>query len=153
MIFIYLILFLIVFYFVFDRLTKNYLNPYKLIFIFGKKGSGKTTTLTKIALDHIRKGYKVYSTIEIPGTYLFDIREIGLRTFEPKSIVLCDEIVMVWDARDFSKFPKYVRDFFKYQRQYKLKVYLFSQTIPISSHRTILLGSNVRKPISRISNK
>lgn len=131
MIFIYLIFFLIVFYFVFDRLTKNYLNPYKLIFIFGKKGSGKTTTLTKIALDHIRKGYKVYSTIEIPGTYLFDIREIGLRTFEPKSIVLCDEIGMVWDARDFSKFPKYVRDFFKYQRQYKLKVYLFSQTFDV----------------------
>ncbi len=131
MIFIYLFLFLLVFYFVFDRLTRNYVNPYKLIFIFGKKGSGKTTTLTKIALDNIRKGYKVYSTIEIPGTYLFDIREIGIRTFEPNSVVLCDEIGMVWDARDFSKFPKYVRDFFKYQRQYKLKVYLFSQTFDV----------------------
>ena len=131
MIFIYLFLFFVIFYFVFDRLTRNYLNPYKLIFIFGKKGSGKTTTLTKIALDNIRKGYKVYSTIEIPGTYLFDIREIGLRTFEPYSVVLCDEIGMVWDARDFSKFPKYVRDFFKYQRQYKLKVYLFSQTFDV----------------------
>lgn len=131
MIFIYLFFFLVLFYLIFDRLTKNYLNPYKLIFIFGKKGSGKTTTLTKIALDHIRKGYKVYSTIEIPGTFLFDIREIGLRTFEPKSVVLCDEIGMVWDARDFSKFPTYVRDFFKYQRQYKLKVYLFSQTFDV----------------------
>ena len=131
MIFIYLFLFFLIFYFVFDRLTRNYVNPYKLIFIFGKKGSGKTTTLTKIALDNIRKGYKVYSTIEIPGTYLFDIREIGIRTFEPNSVVLCDEIGMVWDARDFSKFPKYVRDFFKYQRQYKLKVYLFSQTFDV----------------------
>lgn len=131
MIIIYFFLFLVVFYLVFDRLTRNYLNPYKLIFIFGKKGSGKTTTLTKIALDNIRKGYKVYSTIEIPGTYLFDIRELGLKTFDPYSVVLCDEIGMVWDARDFSKFPKYVRDFFKYQRQYKLKVYLFSQTFDV----------------------
>ena len=131
MIVIYFFIFLVVFYIVFDLLTKKYLNPYKLIFIFGKKGSGKTTTLTKIALDNIRKGFKVYSTIEIPGTYLFDIRELGIKTFDPKSVVLCDEIGMVWDARDFSKFPKYVRDFFKYQRQYKLKVYLFSQTFDV----------------------
>lgn len=131
MILIYLLLFFVVFYIVFHLLTKNYLNPYKLIFIFGKKGSGKTTTLTKIALTNIRKGYKVYSTIDIPGTYLFDIKELGIKTFEPYSVVLCDEIGMVWDARDFSKFPKYVRDFFKYQRQYKLKVYLFSQTFDV----------------------
>lgn len=131
MIIFYFILFLFIFGIIFHLLTRSYLNPYKLIFIFGKKGSGKTTTLTKIALTHIRKGYKVYSTIDIPGTYLFDIKELGLKTFEPNSVVLCDEIGMVWDARDFSKFPKYVRDFFKYQRQYKLKVYLFSQTFDV----------------------
>lgn len=111
--------------------TKKYLNPYKLIFIFGKKGSGKTTTLTKIALDNIKRGVPVYSTIEIPGTYLFNIEDIGKKTFRPNSVILCDEIGMVWDARDFSKFPKEVRDFFKYQRQYKLKVYLFSQTFDV----------------------
>lgn len=131
MIVLYLFCILCVSFLLWHFLTKSYLNPYKLIFIFGKKGSGKTTTLTKIALTHIRKGYKVYSTIDIPGTYLFDIKELGLKTFEPNSVIVCDEIGMVWDARDFSKFPKYVRDFFKYQRQYKLKVYLFSQTFDV----------------------
>ena len=34
---------------VFDRATRKYLNPYKLYFIFGKKGAGKTTYETKLA--------------------------------------------------------------------------------------------------------
>lgn len=116
---------------IFHLSTKNYLNPYKLIMIFGKKGSGKTTTLTKIALENIRKGIKVYSTIEIPGTYKFNVEEIGYKTFDPKSVILIDEVGMIWDNRNFSNFKPEVRDFFKFQRQYKLKVYLFSQTFDV----------------------
>ena len=90
MILFYLILFLFIFYFIFDACTKSYLNPYKLIMIFGKKGSGKTTTLTKIAITDIRKGKKVYSTVKIPGTYYFNVSQIGIMTFEPNSTVLID---------------------------------------------------------------
>lgn len=115
----------------FDRFTRKYLNPYKLIFCFGKKGSGKTTYLTRIAIKEMKLGKKVYSTVDIPGTYLFDTKDVGKMTFPPESVVLIDEIGMVWDARDFAKFPKEVRDFFKFQRQYKLKVYLFSQTFDV----------------------
>lgn len=117
--------------FTYERLTRPYTNPYKLIFLFGKKGSGKTTNLTKIALQHIKRGWKVYSTIEIPGTYLFKVDQIGRFTFEPHSVVLIDEVGMIWDNRDFKTFRPDVRDFFKYQRQYKLKVYLFSQTFDV----------------------
>lgn len=121
----------IIFCFIFEYSTRSYVNPYKLIFIFGKKGSGKTTNLTKIALQHIKQGWKVYSTIEIPGTYLFKVEQIGYFTFEPNSVVLIDEVGMIWDNRDFAKFKPEVRDFFKFQRQYKLKVYLFSQTFDV----------------------
>ena len=38
---------------------------------------------------------------------------------------------MIWDNRDYANFKPCVRDFFKLQRQYKLKVYLFSQTFDI----------------------
>lgn len=112
-------------------LTNKYLNPYKLIMIFGKKGSGKTTTLTKIALKELKRKRKVYSTVEIPSTYLFNTDDIGTMTFEPNSTVLIDEVGMIWDNRDFKNFKPAVRDFFKYQRQYKLKIYLFSQTFDI----------------------
>lgn len=99
--------------------------------IFGKKGSGKTTTLTKLALQHQKKGWKVYSTIDIPGCYIFDVEEIGKKTFPENSCILIDEVGMIWDNRDFKNFKPEVRDFFKFQRQYKLKVYLFSQTFDI----------------------
>lgn len=128
MIWIIIIIFLC---FLYERLTRPYTNPYKLIFLFGKKGSGKTTNLTKIALDHIKRGWKVYSTVEIPGTYLFNVQDLGHYTFEPHSVVLIDEVGMIWDNRDFKTFRPDVRDFFKYQRQYKLKVYLFSQTFDV----------------------
>lgn len=127
----YFILFLIIFFVIFDFATRKYVNPYKLIMIFGKKGSGKTTTLTKIAITNIRKGIKVYSTVKIPGTYYFHTSQIGRFTFEPGSVVLIDEVGMVWDNRDYGSFKPEVRDFFKLQRQYKLTVYLFSQAFDI----------------------
>ena len=42
-------------------------NPYKLYMVFGKKGSGKTTLMTKLALAYQKKGWKVYCDREVPG--------------------------------------------------------------------------------------
>lgn len=123
--------FFVIFLVLFQVKTKKYLNPYKLIMVFGKKGSGKTTFLTKIAIKNLRKGVTVYSTIDIPGTYKFKVDDIGKFTFKPYSVVLIDEVGMIWDNRDFKNFRSDVRDFFKFQRQYKLKVYLFSQTFDV----------------------
>lgn len=131
MILFYIIIGLIVFVLVYDRLTKSYLNPYKLIMVFGKKGSGKTTYLTKVALKYMRMGRKVYSTIYIPGTELFSVDDIGSYTFPKGSVVLIDEVGMIWDNRDFKNFKPNVRDYFKFQRQYKNTVYLFSQTFDV----------------------
>lgn len=99
--------------------------------IFGKKGSGKTTLLTKIALSDLKKGKIVYSTIPIPGTRLFNVKDVGFRQFEEGATVLIDEVGMIWDNRDFKSFKPEVRDYFKLQRQYKNKVVLFSQTFDI----------------------
>lgn len=103
-------------------------NPYKLIMIFGKKGSGKTTWIAKYSQKYLKKGCKVYSNVEIPGTFLYDPKDIGLHTFEPNSVVFCDEVGLIWHNRDFKNFKKCVIEFFKYQRQYKIRMYLFSQT-------------------------
>lgn len=131
MLIIYCIVTLFVVYFLFDKLTSSYLNPYKLIMVIGKKGSGKTTYLTKVAIRSLSKGQTVYSTIDIPGTIVFDVNDIGNYTFVPNSVVLIDEVGLVWDNRDFKNFKPQCRNFFKYQRQYKLKVYLFSQTFDV----------------------
>lgn len=126
-----LFVFFVVFFILFDRLTQNYVNPYKLIMVFGKKGSGKTTYLTKQALSHIKKGWLVYSTVKIPGTIYISHDDIGYYTFPDNSLILIDEVGMIWDNRNFKNFKSEVRDYFKFQRQYKNKVILFSQTFDI----------------------
>lgn len=112
-------------------LSRKYRNPYKLIMIFGKKGSGKSTTLTKLALKYLKKGWTVYTTEPVPGTYKIDPNQVGFVNFKPHSVILIDEVGMIWDNRNFKSFKPEVRDFFKLQRHYKLRVYLFSQSFDI----------------------
>lgn len=122
---------LLVLIMLFHFLTKKYCNPYKLIMIFGKKGSGKTTNLTKIALSHAKKGWKVYCTDKIPGTYYISSELIGKVQIPPNSLLLIDEVGMIYDNRQYKNFPTHVRDWFKLQRHYKVKVIMFSQTFDV----------------------
>lgn len=111
--------------------SRKYANPYLLVMIFGKKGSGKTTLLTKLAIQHLKNGWNVYSTVEVPGTILFNVEDIGKFTFPEKSAIFIDEVGIIWDNRNFKNFRTDVRDYFKFQRQYKNKVFLFSQTFDV----------------------
>lgn len=112
-------------------MARKYRNPYKLIMVFGKKGSGKTTFLSKTAYQYIRKGRPVYSTVYVPGTNLFDVQKVGLMSFPPESVIFIDEVGMIWDNRNFKAFRTDVRDYFKLQRHYHHTVYLFSQTFDV----------------------
>lgn len=114
--------------FVFLFFAIRFKNPYKLYMVFGKKGAGKTSLMVKLAFQYARKGYKVYSTVEIPGTYLINAKDIGYKHIPPESVILCDEVGMIWDNRDFKNFKTEVRDYFKLQRHYHHIVWLFSQT-------------------------
>lgn len=128
--FLFLIcLFVLISVFVF--LSIRFRNPYKLIMVFGKKGAGKTTFLAKTAFQYIRKGRPVYSTVYVPGAYLFDVSRIGFMSFPPNSVIFIDEVGMIWDNRNFKNFKTEVRDYFKLQRHYRHTVYLFSQTFDI----------------------
>ena len=109
----------------------KYRNPYKLYMVFGKKGSGKTTLMTKLAFQYRKKGWTVYSDREIPGCYLFNIQDFGKFKFPEKSLILLDEVGLIWDNRNFKSFPEHVKVYFKYQRQYKHVVYLFSQSFDV----------------------
>ena len=111
--------------------TYKYRNPYKLIMVFGKKGSGKTTFLAKTAYQYLKQGRPVYSTEAIAGVIQFDVSEIGYVTFPENAVLLIDEVGMIWDNRNFKTFRPEVRDYFKYQRHEKHTVYLFSQTFDV----------------------
>lgn len=142
-------------------LTNPYANPYKLIMIFGKKGSGKSTLLTRYAMEHIKKGWTVYSTEHIPGVFYIHPGYIGryalddfnfkpvnpddffvlfrpfiklkLKFFpkRPKVLLLIDEVGMIYDNRNYKNFSEAVRNFFKLQRHYHVKCIMFSQTFDV----------------------
>lgn len=161
MIILYILLIIMVALGLFVLCTQKYANPFKLIMIFGKKGSGKSTTLTKLALQHIKRGWTVYSTESIPGAYLLNPDDIGyvqlvdfnfvefnpadykgikrlaksirnwIVPYKPRILLLVDEVGMIWDNRNFKNFKSEVRDFFKLERHYYVKCVLFSQTFDI----------------------
>lgn len=131
-----MILFKIIFWliaaiFVWDRLTREYVNPYKLYMVVGKKGSGKSTMLTRLAYEHVRNGWTVYTTEGLPGTYKIDYTDIGKFDLPRGSCLLVDEVGMIWDNRKYKDFPDHLRNWFKYQRHEGVKVYLFSQTFDV----------------------
>lgn len=114
--------------------TRKYLNPYKLFLVFGKKGSGKSTYLVKLAQTHLKKGWNVYTNMEelfMPGVRHFNIQHLGDFVPEAQSLLLLDEVGMIWDNRDYKLFKPCVRDFFKLQRHYHVKVYMASQTFDV----------------------
>lgn len=116
---------------IWDKCTIKYLNPFKTILYMGKKGCGKTTYLTKLAINNLKLGKIVYCTEKIPGTRLFDPYQIEKYTMEPYSVVLFDEISMFFDNRDFKSFKKEYTVWFRYARQYKLEIHMFSQVADI----------------------
>lgn len=120
---------ILLFYFVF--MFFKFRNPYRLIMIFGKKGSGKTTLITKLAYKAYKSGRPVFSTIYTPFSQQFDVQLIGEYVFPERSVVLIDEVGMIWDNRNFKQFRTDVRDYFKLQRHYKNTVYLFSQSFDV----------------------
>lgn len=83
---------------------RKYKSPFKVITIFGKKRSGKTTLLQKFAIKYQRKGYKVYSNVELFGCYKLDVKKLGKVQFPYRSVQIIDEASMYWDGRNFKTF-------------------------------------------------
>lgn len=125
--FLFIILCLFVFIIIFDKATSAYKNEYPLILCFGKKGCGKSTYLTKLALQYIKKGYTVYSTEKIAGTIFFNPKLIGQFNFPPESLVLIDEASTVFNNRDWKNFGLDKIAWFKLQRHNRVTIFMFSQ--------------------------
>lgn len=128
---IYFFIFLIIIFLFVNHYSKLFYNPFRLTMIFGKKGSGKTTLLTKLSIKYNKMGYKVFSNVEIFGTYKLDIKDIGYKDFPVNSVLLIDEVSLIWDNRSFKSFDMNVAKYFRLMRHYKNICYMFSQTFDI----------------------
>lgn len=126
--------------------SRKYDNPNKLIFIFGKKGSGKSTYMIYLMLKHLRQGWTVYtnmSDVNIPGVRIMDVKQLITCAPDPHSVLFIDEGGLIWDNRSFKSFDKGYTEFFKLQRKYKCRVYINSQDFDIDKKIRQLTDSMV----------
>lgn len=123
--------FLCLIFLAFHFLTKKFLNPFKFTMIVGKKGSGKTTWMVQLIYKHLKAGWTVYANIDIPGVNYFDPKDIGKYTFPSGAAVFIDEANLFWDNRRWKDVAAELIEWFRYQRQYRVKLYMFSQTFDI----------------------
>lgn len=97
---------------------------------FGLPGCGKTTWLTKLALDAVRKGSyaHVYTNVglNVPGVTIIDNQCIGQFELE-NCLLLIDEATLFADSRDFKNFSKGRLEYFLEHRHRCADIVLFTQ--------------------------
>lgn len=130
----YVFLFLVLAFIIFYIWSLKFNNPYKLVFIFGKKGAGKSTLMVSDMKKDLKKGWNVYTDMQdciLEGVRIFNIDDLGKFIPPPHSAIYIDEGGIKFDNRNFKNFPPELRDYFKYQRKYKNKVVMNSQSFDI----------------------
>lgn len=119
---------------VFIALNRKYSNPYKLTFVFGKKGAGKSCYMVRQMHRYLRKGWNVYTDmadIKIPGVRVISVGSLSDFKPEPHSLVCLDEVGISMDNRSYKSFPPGLRDFFKYVRKMQVVVIMNSQAFDV----------------------
>lgn len=114
--------------------SRRYNNPYRLIFIFGKKGAGKSLYMVKQMMRYLKKGWTVYTDIvncNLPGVRIMNAMDLSQFAPVENSAIFLDEAGILFDNRNFKNFNSGLRDFFKLQRKYKCRVFLNSQSFDI----------------------
>lgn len=128
---IYLLFFLFVLFFL---LNLKYRNPYKLTFVFGKKGAGKSCYMVRQMHRYLKRGWNVYTDmadVRIPGVRLISVGHFADFKPEPHSLVCLDEVGISMDNRSYKSFPSGLRDFFKYVRKMQIVVIMNSQAFDV----------------------
>lgn len=119
---------------IFCILAYRYRNVYTLNYFFGKKGAGKSLLMVSYMLKYIRKGYTIYSDIpalNVPGVRQIRAQDLDKFTPTENSVIFLDEVGITFDNRKFKTFSDGMRDFFKFQRKYKVVVFMNSQSFDV----------------------
>lgn len=124
---------LFLFVYLFDRLTSSYCNPYKLIVMFGPKGCGKSTTLSKLAAHDVQSKRVVFTNFGMPGTFPVDPADLGKIDFGRDVSIYIDEGALTWDNRQFKKFDVKTLEWLRLQRHYRTRVYISSQSYDLDA--------------------
>lgn len=118
----------------FCYLARKYANPYKCIFVFGKKGAGKSCYMVRQMHRYLKMGWNVYTDmhdIRIPGVRIVSLEAFDTFRPEPRSLICLDEVGISMDNRAYKNFPVGRRDFFKYARKMQCCIIMNSQSYDV----------------------
>lgn len=124
----FFLIFLLVF------LNFKYRNPYKCVFVFGKKGAGKSCYMVRQMHRYLKKGWNVYtdmSDVRIPGVRIVQVGDFSEFRPDPHSLVCLDEVGISMDNRSYKSFPPGLRDFFKFARKMEIVIIMNSQAYDV----------------------
>lgn len=129
-------------YLIFDYFTRPYVNRYQINFLVGKPSAGKTLTLVKIAHDAFMKGFHVFSTEQyrIPvkvnrhetiylETVTIDAKALYRYQFPPRSVVLLDEVGLIYNNRNWKQFDERLKESWKLYRHDRVSYWIASQNL------------------------
>lgn len=152
---LYFILFFVLFIVLVIYIKRKYNNPFKLIFVFGKKGSGKSCYLVHEIKKHLKKGWTVYTDMFVNIAGVRHISANDLDSFKPvaNSLVCLDEVGLTWNNRDYKTFSKGITEYIKLQRHFKVKMIINSQSFDVDKKIRdctdyMILQSNILNCIS-----
>lgn len=132
-------------------------NPHKFIFIWGKKGSGKSCLMVHDMLKYLKRGWSVYTDMDVdfPSVRIIKNTDQMFKSFtpEPHSVIFLDELGATWNNRQWKAFDSEISNWFRYQRKYKCRVYANSQSLDIDKSLrdktdSLILQSNIGNVIS-----
>lgn len=109
-------------------------NDYHIEVIFAQIGSGKSTDIAKRCYQELYEKHRykhVFTNIatEIPGVNQFDPNDFnsGKYYFPECSLILVDEVSLLYDNRSYKSFPKTVSQYLRLCRHYKNTFIFYSQ--------------------------
>ncbi len=132
---------------VFQILLSLYYRKHKIYdikFIAAEIGAGKSCLAVKIALDHLKRKWNVYSNEYIRGTYILRREDIIQGKIYPvRSLLIFDETGVQFNSRQFKTLDTKIIEYFKKCRHYKNKVIFISQTFSDTDKQLRDLSSSI----------
>lgn len=103
-------------------------TEYGITFIAGEIGAGKSTLAVKLARQHLKRGWTVYSTDYIKDCYKLDVNDLNTFMAPPRSLLIIDEASLKMNSREFSRIKLSLIEYFKLSRHCQNKIIMISQT-------------------------
>lgn len=101
---------------------------YDITFIAAEIGAGKSCYAAKIAQQHRRKGWRVYTNDFVLGAGKINVEQLKTMCAPERSLIILDEASLDMNSRSFARTALVLIEYFKMSRHYKNKLILISQT-------------------------